>query len=536
MKLNNEKKDALKVMVKSLPKGIKFDNKAEKEIFAVLYFKSLKNNGNLFTCGYNTIESECGYSRHTISTYVSSLEDKKYIKHTQGSTGKNTQFEVIFDHENNMDNNMYNCPCKPTENQSVTSIFDTVDCPCINDTNSIHDDCPCKLTENQSVTMDNVHGQFESDLDTKYKYKYKYNNKYNYYTTNTNTIDYSVLEEMIDRIIENKINKLINTMTTTTTNYTTIELEGLVTKLVERVNSLESTVNFLVENNNILVQRLNKASVVIKGLMANKTTVQPVQSVQQKSVVDIEEKKKISDKITQLWSVIDDKDASMKSKLPAVQELKEVIKSDLASDKQKYYSQLKIDKFAELESENSSEELISSKIESVLNQHFAMREAFNREDYEYVKANGEEYLKTVQEVEQLKKDKKLSKEAYTKVNTITRNTSTYNDVEDYLQLVASNKLEDTKHTKKEVADAKKSAEIDKLNILNTVRHEINNVFNRLVDKLSGQNYKAIEGEFKIDFNKEVNKITLYNPKEHLGLSTNVWSRLLNEINVHNSNY
>ena len=49
MKLNKEQKDVLKVMVKSLPKDLKFDSNAEKEICAVLYFKHLKkkNTSNM---------------------------------------------------------------------------------------------------------------------------------------------------------------------------------------------------------------------------------------------------------------------------------------------------------------------------------------------------------------------------------------------------------------------------------------------------------------------------------------------------------
>ena len=532
MKLNKEQKDTLKVMVKLLPKDLKFDTNAEKEVCAVLYSKHLKNKTIDFTCGYKTIEAECGYTRHTISNYIKSLEAKKYIKHTQGSRGKNSKFELLFGHKDNMDN----CPYKPTDNQNVTAILDIGDCPCTNDT----------------------------QLDTKYKYKDKYKDKDNYYTTtntilnnnsnntkttNTTTIDYSVLEDMINRIIDNKINKLTETMNTMNTNCTATK--ELVTKLLERLNELETTVNTLVENNNILVknnnilvERLNKAAVVIKGLMNNKTTVQPVQhmpvqTVQKMSVVEYAEKKNdkknASARLTQLWNVIDDKSASMESKLPAVKELKELIKSDLVSEKQKYWSQQRIDKYADIEKAKDNEELISTKIETILAQHSNMKEAINREDYEYIKANGEEYLKSVKEAEQLKKDKKLSKEAHAKVDSITRSNSIYKEVDDYLKLVASNKLEGTKHTKEEVEKAKKSNEAEKLNTLLTVRNEIDEVFNILLDKLSEQEYKVIESDFKADYENRVSKITLYNQKEHTGLKDMAWNRLLSEINMHNKN-
>lgn len=530
MKLNKEQKDVLKVMVKSLPKDLKFDSNAEKEICAVLYFKHLKNKTRGFTCGYKTIEAECGYTRHTISHYIKSLEAKKYIKHTQGSSGKNSKFELLFVHKDNMDN----CPYKPTDNQNVTTILDIGDCPCTNDT----------------------------QLDTKYKYKDKYKDKDNYYTTTntilnnnsnntktTTTIDYSVLEDMINRIIDNKINKLTEPMNTMNNNCTATK--ELVTKLLERINKLETTVNTLVENNNtlvknnnILVERLNKAAVVIKGLMNNKTTVQPVQhmpvqTVQKMSVVEYAEnkndKKNASARLTQLWKVIGDKSASMESKLPAVKELKELIKSDLVSEKQKYWSQQKIDDFAEIEKAKDNEELISTKIETILTQHSNMKEAINREDYEYIKANGEEYLKSVKEAEQLKKNKKLSKEAYAKVDSITRSNSIYKEVDDYLKLVASNKLEGTKHTKEEVEEAKKSNEAEKLNTQLAVRKEIDDVFNILLDKLSEQEYKVIESDFKTDYENRVSKITLYNQKEHTGLKDMAWNRLLNEINMHNKN-
>ena len=531
MKLNKEQKDVLKVMVKSLPKDLKFDSNAEKEICAVLYFKHLKNKTRDFTCGYKTIEAECGYTRHTISNYIKSLEAKKYIKHTQGSSGKNSKFELLFGHKENMDN----CPYKPTDNQKVTTILDIGDCPCTNDT----------------------------QLDTKYKYKDKYKDKDNYYTTTilnnnsnntkttttTTTIDYSVLEGMIDRIIDNKINKLTETMNTMNTNCTATK--ELVTKLLERLNELETTVNTLVENyntlvknNNILVERVNKAAVVIKGLMNNKTKVQPVQhmpvkTVQKMSVVEYAEKKNdkknASARLTQLWNVIDDKSASMESKLPAVKELKELIKSDLVSEKQKYWSQQRIDKYAEIEKAKDNEELISTKVETILAQHSNMKEAINREDYEYIKANGEEYLKSVKEAEQLKKNKKLSKEAYAKVDSITRSNSIYKEVDDYLKLVASNKLEGTKHTKEEVEEAKKSNEAEKLNTQLAVRKEIDEVFNILLGKLSEQEYKVIESDFKTDYENRVSKITLYNQKEHTGLKDMAWNRLLNEINMHNKN-
>ena len=516
MKLNKEQKDVLKVMVKSLPKDLKFDSNAEKEICAVLYFKHLKNKTIDFTCGYKTIEAECGYTRHTISNYIKSLEAKKYIKHTQGRSGKNSKFEILFGHKENMDN----CPYKPTDNQNVTPILDIGDCPCTNDT----------------------------QLDTKYKYKDKYKDKDNYYTTTTtilnnnsnntkttNTIDYSVLEDMIDRIIDNKINKITETMNTMNNNCTATK--ELVTKLLERLNELETTVNKLVE-------RLNKADVVIKGLMNNKTTVQPVQqmpvkTVQKMSVVEYEkkknDKKNASARLTQLWNVIDDKSASMESKLPAVKELKELIKSDLISESQKYYSQKKIDKYEKIEKSKDNEELISTKVETILAQHSNMKEAINREDYEYIKANGEEYLKSVKEAEQLKKDKKLSKEAYAKVDSITRSNSIYKEVDDYLKLVASNKLEGTKHTKEEVEEAKKSNEAEKLNTQLAVRKEIDEVFNILLDKLSEQEYKVIESDFKTDYENRVSKITLYNQKEHIGLKDMAWNRLLNEINMHNKN-
>ena len=525
MKLNKEQKDVLKVMVKSLPKDLKFDSNAEKEICAVLYFKHLKNKTRDFTCGYKTIESECGYTRNTISHYIKSLEAKKYIKHAQGSSGKNSKFELLFVHENNMPN----CAYKPTDNQNVTTILGIDDCACAND----------------------------NQLCTKYKYKDKYKDKDNYYTTNTilnnnsnntkttnttTTINYSVLEDMIDRIIENKINKLTETMNTMNTNCTATK--ELVTKLLERLNELETTVNTLVENNNILVERLNKAAVVIKGLMNNKTKVQPVQhmpvqTVQKISVVEYAEKKndkkKASARLTQLWKVIGDKSASKESKLPAVKELKELIKSDLVSEKQKYWSQQKIDEYADIEKAKDNEELISTKIETILAQHSNMKEAINREDYEYIKANGEEYLKSVKEAEQLKKNKKLSKEAYAKVDSITRSNSIYKEVDDYLKLVASNKLEGTKHTKEEVEEAKKSNEAEKLNTQLAVRKEIDEVFNILLDKLSEQEYKVIESDFKTDYENRVSKITLYNPKEHTGLKDMAWNRLLNEINMHNKN-
>ena len=518
MKLKKEQKDVLKVMVKSLPKDLKFDSNAEKEICAVLYFKHLKNKTRDFTCGYKTIEAECGYTRHTISHYIKSLEEKKYIKHAQGSSGKNSKFELLFGHKENMDN----CPYKPTDNQNVTTILDIVDCPCTNDT----------------------------QLDTKYKYKDKDKYKDNYYTTTTilnnnsnntkttnttTTIDYSVLEDMINRIIDNKINKLTETMNTMNTNCTATK--ELVTKLLERLNELETTVNTLVENNNILVERLNNAAVVIKGLMNNKTTVQqmPVKTVQKMSVVEYADKKNASARLTQLWKLIDDKSASMESKLPAVKELKELIKSDLVSEKQKYCSQQKIDKFAEIEKAKDNEELISTKVETILAQHSNMKEAINREDYEYIKANGEEYLKSVKEAEQLKKNKKLSKEAYAKVDSITRSNSIYKEVDDYLKLVASNKLEGTKHTKEEVEEAKKSNEAEKMNTQLTVRKEIDEVFNILLDKLSEQEYKVIESDFKTDYENRVSKITLYNQKEHTGLKDMAWNRLLNEINMHNKN-
>ena len=523
MKLNKEQKDTLKVLVKLLPKDLKFDTNAEKEVCAVLYSKHLKNKTIDFTCGYKTIEAECGYTRHTISNYIKSLEAKKYIKHTQGSSGKNSKFELLFGHKDNMDN----CPYKPTDNQNVTVILDIGDCPCTNDT----------------------------QLDTKYKYKDKYKDKDNYYTTTntilnnnsnntktTTTIDYSVLEDMIDRIIDNKINKITETMNTMNTNCTATK--ELVTKLLERLNELETTVNTLVENNNILVERLNKAAVVIKGLMSNKTKVQPVQHmpvqpVQKMSVVEYAEKKNdkknASARLNQLWKVIDDKSASMESKLPAVKELKELIKSDLISEKQKYWSQQRIDKYADIEKAKDNEELISTKVETILAQHSNMKEAINREDYEYIKANGEEYLKSVKEAEQLKKNKKLSKEAYAKVDSITRSNSIYKEVDDYLKLVASNKLEGTKHTKEEVEEAKKSNEAEKLNTQLTVRKEIDEVFNILLDKLSEQEYKVIESDFKTDYENRVSKITLYNQKEHTGLKDMAWNRLLNEINIHNKN-
>ena len=521
MKLNKEQKDVLKVMVKLLPKGLKFDSNAEKEICAVLYSKHLKNKTIDFTCGYKTIEAECGYTRHTISNYIKSLEAKKYIKHTQGSSGKNSKFELLFGHKDNMDN----CPYKQTDNQNVTPILDIGDCPYTNDT----------------------------QLDTKYKYKDKYKDKDNYYTTTilnnnstntktTTTIDYSVLEDMINRIIDNKINKITEQMNTMNTNCTATK--ELVTKLLERLNELETTVNILVKNNNTLVERLNKAAVVIKGLMNNKTTVQPVQqipvkTVQKMSVVEYEEKKNdkknANARLNQLWNVLDDKSASMESKLPAVKELKELVKSDLISESQKYYSQKKIDKFAEIEKEKDNEELISTNVETILAQHSNMKEAINREDYEYIKANGEEYLKSVKEAEQLKKNKKLSKEAYAKVDSITRSNSIYKEVDDYLKLVASNKLEGTKHTKEEVEEAKKSNEAEKLNTQLAVRKEIDEVFNILLGKLSEQEYKVIESDFKTDYENRVSKITLYNQKEHTGLKDMTWNRLLNEINMHNKN-
>ena len=522
MKLNKEQKDTLKVMVKLLPKDLKFDTNAEKEVCAVLYSKHLKNKTIDFTCGYKTIEAECGYTRHTISNYIKSLEAKKYIKHTQGSSGKNSKFELLFGHKENMDN----CPYKPTDNQNVTAILDIGDCPCKNGT----------------------------QLDTKYKYKDKDKYKDNYYTTTTilnnnsnntkttnttTTIDYSVLEDMINRIIDNKINKITEPMNTMNTNCTATK--ELVTKLLERLNELETTVNTLVKNNNILVERLNKAAVVIKGLMNNKTTVQqmPVKTVQKISVVEYAEKKNdkknASARLTQLWNVIDDKSASMESKLPAVKELKELIKSDLVSEKQKYCSQQKIDKYEDIEKAKDNEELISTKVETILAQHSNMKEAINREDYEYIKANGEEYLKSVQEAEKLKKDKKLSKEAHAKVDSITRSNSIYKEVYEYLKLVASNKLEGTKHTKEEVEEAKKNNEAEKLNTQLAVRKEIDEVFNILLDKLSEQEYKVIESDFKTDYENRVSKITLYNQKEHTGLKDMAWNRLLNEINMHNKN-
>ena len=526
MKLNKEQKDVLKVLVKLLPKDLKFDTNAEKEVCAVLYSKHLKNKTIDFTCGYKTIEAECGYTRHTISNYIKSLEAKKYIKHTQGSSGKNSKFELLFVHKENMDN----CPYKPTDNQNVTAILDIGDCPCTNDT----------------------------QLDTKYKYKDKYKDKDNYYTTTntilnnnsnntkttntTTTIDYSVLEDMINRIIDNKINKITEPMNTMNTNCTATK--ELVTKLIERLDGLETTVNTLVKNNNILVERLNNAAVVIKGLMNNKTTVQPVQqmpvkTVQKISVVEYEkkknDKKNANARLNQLWKVIDDKSASMESKLPAVKELKELIKSDLVSEKQKYCSQQKIDRYADIEKAKDNEELISTKVETILAQHSNMKEAINREDYEYIKANGEEYLKSVQEAEKLKKDKKLSKEAHAKVDSITRSNSIYKEVDDYLKLVSSNKLEGTKHTKEEVEEAKKSNEAEKLNTQLAVRKEIDEVFNILLDKLSEQEYKVIESDFKTDYENRVSKITLYNQKEHTGLKDMAWNRLLNEINMHNKN-
>ena len=68
-----------------------------------------------------------------------------------------------------------------------------------------------------------------------------------------------------------------------------------------------------------------------------------------------------------------------------------------------------------------------------------------------------------------------------------------------------------------------------------VRKEIDDVFNILLDKLSEQEYKVIESDFKTDYENRVSKITLYNQKEHTGLKDMAWNRLLNEINMHNKN-
>ena len=175
MKLNKEQKDTLKVMVNLLPKDLKFDTNAEKEVCAVLYSKHLKNKTIDFTCGYKTIEAECGYTRHTISNYIKSLEAKKYIKHTQGSSGKNSKFELLFGHKENMDN----CPYKPTDNQNVTAILDIGDCPWTNDT----------------------------QLDTKYKYKDKYKDK-----DKVNMNSY-VSIELFNSLV-NKVEGLVNEVNT----------------------------------------------------------------------------------------------------------------------------------------------------------------------------------------------------------------------------------------------------------------------------------------------------------------------------------
>ena len=277
MKLNKEQKDTLKVMVNLLPKDLKFDTNAEKEVCAVLYSKHLKNKTIDFTCGYKTIEAECGYTRHTISNYIKSLEAKKYIKHTQGSRGKNSKFELLFGHKENMDN----CPYKPTDNQNVTSILDIGDCPWTNDT----------------------------QLDTKYKYKDKYKDK-----DKVNMNSYVSIE---------LFNSLVN------------KVEGL----VNEVNSLKSTVELLtIKNNNSktridkLVESYKKSCEVIKSL----TNQQPTNIETNKIDANISTGKggKHFDEINNNIKTIKSTNSTEQEKLESSQNLQKLINSGELSKKQ----------------------------------------------------------------------------------------------------------------------------------------------------------------------------------------------------------
>ena len=277
MKLNKEQKDTLKVMVNLLPKDLKFDTNAEKEVCAVLYSKHLKNKTIDFTCGYKTIEAECGYTRHTISNYIKSLEAKKYIKHTQGSRGKNSKFELLFGHKENMDN----CPYKPTDNQNVTSILDIGDCTWTNDT----------------------------QLDTKYKYKDKYKDK-----DKVNMNSYVSIE---------LFNSLVN------------KVEGL----VNEVNSLKSTVELLtIKNNNSktridkLVESYKKSCEVIKSL----TNQQPTNIETNKIDANISTGKggKHFDEINNNIKTIKSTNSTEQEKLESSQNLQKLINSGELSKKQ----------------------------------------------------------------------------------------------------------------------------------------------------------------------------------------------------------
>ena len=277
MKLNKEQKDTLKVMVNLLPKDLKFDTNAEKEVCAVLYSKHLKNKTIDFTCGYKTIEAECGYTRHTISNYIKSLEAKKYIKHTQGSRGKNSKFELLFGHKENMDN----CPYKPTDNQNVTAILDICDCPWTNDT----------------------------QLDTKYKYKDKYKDK-----DKVNMNSYVSIE---------LFNSLVN------------KVEGL----VNEVNSLKSTVELLtIKNNNSktridkLVESYKKSCEVIKSL----TNQQPTNIETNKIDANISTGKggKHFDEINNSIKTIKSTNSTEQEKLESSQNLQKLINSGELSKKQ----------------------------------------------------------------------------------------------------------------------------------------------------------------------------------------------------------
>ena len=279
MKLNKEQKDTLKVMVNLLPKDLKFDTNAEKEVCAVLYSKHLKNKTIDFTCGYKTIEAECGYTRHTISNYIKSLEAKKYIKHTQGSRGKNSKFEILFGHKENMDN----CPYKPTDNQNVTPILDIGDCPWTNDT----------------------------QLDTKYKYKDKYKDKDK---DKVNMNSYVSIE---------LFNSLVN------------KVEGL----VNEINSLKSTVELLtIKNNNSktridkLVESYKKSCEVIKSL----TNQQPTNIETNKIDANISTGKggKHFDEINNNIKTIKSTNSTEQEKLESSQNLQKLINSGELSKKQ----------------------------------------------------------------------------------------------------------------------------------------------------------------------------------------------------------
>lgn len=584
-KLSKEQRDVLKGFTSIVPKNIKFDSQAQKEVFALIYYYSQKNEGNQFTCGYKNLEEETGYHRHTISKYIGQLKAKGYIDQIIGHSGYNSTYICLINTDGSLvDKEIEKCPKKQIDNQGVTSDLSTM--------NSMAN-CP-------------------TDLSTNYNYKHNYNYKQTIIPNNIellktkNTINTINKPYTVERFIQGeknlnqKLNDMNNDMNDEKNNsLETVHLESrhlnpidsklkieiinsIKAEIVQDIESFKNEVNEKINHiSDKLTQtniRLDNAAKYFKKLEAllrtsnervvnenkNFNSIQTIQSnegIEKRNLPTIEESKDMNqtnlktnkdmeqkiqtitreqafDALNTIWCRLDDKGLSIERKVYYAKKLEQLLTFGLLTEKQIEASKKKLEYFNRFVKEFDAQDAIENKIKNLQSQYQNCLKALTEDNFEYINANGQALIASIKELRQLKSEKKLSANAQASISTIiAQGNSIVQEIADFFVLRDSNALGGTiaQTTRESLSNRRKMAKNEEFEQMMAMRKSINDKINELIEGLDDIDTVIPMRIVRDLAYKGFAEIEGFDQKKHAGLTVEAIGRFICAVDYHNAN-